>query len=136
MHLRNYAHAVSSQFHGVGLRHAADMDTEYVMHVPALCLPYLLRPRSFTRSVMEVADVHCSSRVVALHEGGYSDLYVPFCGLATVEQLAGVRSDVPDPFLEEVMAYGYQDLQPHQQAVISKSREVVALMRSRLAGGR
>jgi hypothetical protein len=42
----------------------------------------------------KVADAHAGGRVVALHEGGYSDLYVPFCGLAAVEGLAGVRSKV------------------------------------------
>jgi acetoin utilization deacetylase AcuC-like enzyme len=33
-------------------------------------------------------------RVVAVHEGGYSEQYVPFCGLAVIEQLAGVRTKV------------------------------------------
>jgi hypothetical protein len=32
--------------------------------------------------------------VVAVHEGGYSELYVPFCGLAVIEQLAHTRSKV------------------------------------------
>lgn len=32
-----------------------------------------------------------------MHEGGYSELYVPFCGLAVIEQLAQTRSQVgPD----------------------------------------
>jgi hypothetical protein len=31
---------------------------------------------------------------VAVHEGGYSELYVPFCGLAVMEALAGVRTKV------------------------------------------
>lgn len=34
-----------------------------------------------------------------LPEGGYSDAYVPFCGLAVVEELSGGRSGVEDPFL-------------------------------------
>jgi acetoin utilization deacetylase AcuC-like enzyme len=33
-------------------------------------------------------------RVVAVHEGGYSEQYVPFCGLAVIEQLAGLRTKV------------------------------------------
>jgi hypothetical protein len=32
--------------------------------------------------------------MVAVHEGGYSELYVPFCGLAVIEQLARTRSKV------------------------------------------
>jgi acetoin utilization deacetylase AcuC-like enzyme len=35
-------------------------------------------------------------RVVAVHEGGYSEQYVPFCGLAVIEQLAGLRTKVRD----------------------------------------
>jgi hypothetical protein len=29
-----------------------------------------------------------------VHEGGYSELYVPFCGLAVIEQLARTKSQV------------------------------------------
>jgi hypothetical protein len=32
--------------------------------------------------------------MVAVHEGGYSELYVPFCGLAVIEQLARTKSQV------------------------------------------
>lgn len=32
--------------------------------------------------------------MVAVHEGGYSEQYVPFCGLAVIEQLAGLRTKV------------------------------------------
>lgn len=34
----------------------------------------------------------CGGRIVYAHEGGYSDLYVPFCGHAVIEELSGVRS--------------------------------------------
>jgi len=34
------------------------------------------------------------------HEGGYAEAYVPFCGLAVVEELADVRTKVEDPLLE------------------------------------
>jgi hypothetical protein len=37
-----------------------------------------------------------------VHEGGYSEAYVPFCGLATIEELAGIRTEVTDPMLEFV----------------------------------
>lgn len=40
------------------------------------------------------ADRYCDSKMVAVHEGGYSELYVPFCGLAVIEQLARTRSKV------------------------------------------
>jgi hypothetical protein len=35
---------------------------------------------------------------VAAHEGGYSEGYVPFCGLAVIEEFAGHRTPVEDPF--------------------------------------
>ena len=52
-----------------------------------------------TAMVMEAADEICDGRVVAMHEGGYSEAYVPFCGHAVVEQLAGIETDLSDPFL-------------------------------------
>jgi len=32
------------------------------------------------------------------HEGGYSAIYVPWCGLAVVEELSGIRTDAVDPY--------------------------------------
>jgi acetoin utilization deacetylase AcuC-like enzyme len=52
--------------------------------------------------LMDVAERHCGGRLVALHEGGYSELYVPFCGLAVIEQLSGHKTEVKDPFYGEV----------------------------------
>lgn len=40
------------------------------------------------------------SRGCAVHKGGCAEVGVPFCGLATIEQLSGVRTDVVDPFEE------------------------------------
>lgn len=34
-----------------------------------------------------------------VHEGGYAEAYVPFCGLAVIEEMAGVRTAVEDPML-------------------------------------
>jgi acetoin utilization deacetylase AcuC-like enzyme len=61
----------------------------------------------------------CPGRVVALHEGGYSELYVPFCGKAFIEGLAGHKGPVLDPELADLAAWGYQELQPWQDAVIA-----------------
>ena len=52
-----------------------------------------------TRRMVALADRHCGGRLVALHEGGYSEAVVPFCGLAIVETLSGVKTAVEDPFL-------------------------------------
>lgn len=47
----------------------------------------------------EAAERHCRGRLVLVHEGGYAEAYVPFCGLATIEELVGVRTAVEDPML-------------------------------------
>jgi acetoin utilization deacetylase AcuC-like enzyme len=52
-----------------------------------------------TGMVMAAADELCEGRVVAIHEGGYSEAYVPFCGHRVVEGLAGIDTDLVDPFL-------------------------------------
>ena len=38
---------------------------------------------------MDAADRLCDGRLVLLHEGGYSTLAVPYCGLAVLEALTG-----------------------------------------------
>jgi len=55
--------------------------------------------RMMTRMIMEVADECCDGRIVAVHEGGYAEAYVPFCAHAIIEQLAGENMGVEDPFL-------------------------------------
>jgi len=37
---------------------------------------------------------------VMVHEGGYAESYVPFCGLAVMETLSGIRTEVQDPLRE------------------------------------
>ena len=50
--------------------------------------------------VMALADDICGGRIAVVHEGGYSESYVPFCGQALVEQLSGISTAVVDPRLE------------------------------------
>ena len=47
------------------------------------------------RMLMEAADRLCGGRLVLLHEGGYSTLAVPYCGLAVLEALTGHSTGVP-----------------------------------------
>ncbi|MCF5724130.1 class II histone deacetylase [Pseudomonas syringae] len=56
--------------------------------------------RCMTRLVREAAERLCQGRLVLVHEGGYSEAYVPFCGLAVMEELSGHRTDVRDPLLD------------------------------------
>jgi len=46
-----------------------------------------------TRQVMDVTN----GRLVAAHEGGYSELYVPFCGHAMLEEMSGSNTHAEDP---------------------------------------
>ena len=55
-----------------------------------------------------------------IHEGGYAPAYAPYCGLAVLEELSGIRTAAEDPFLPIFEGYGYQELQPQQEAVIAE----------------
>ncbi len=53
--------------------------------------------RLMTRAVMQAATDLCGGRLVLVHEGGYSELHVPFCGHAVLEELTGSALRAPDP---------------------------------------
>jgi acetoin utilization deacetylase AcuC-like enzyme len=80
-----------------------------------------------TRKVMELATSECGGRLVMSHEGGYSPFYVPFCGLAVLETLAGVKTGVQDPYLQFWEALPGQALQQHQKALVGKVAEICGL---------
>jgi hypothetical protein len=54
-------------------------------------------------------------------------MYVPFCGLAIIEELAGCTSGVRDPFLPRYQGVGFESLQSHQEQVIEHVRRLVEL---------
>ena len=58
--------------------------------------------RLMTRQVMQAADQLCDRRLVLVHEGGYSEAYVPFCGHAVMEELSGSDKTAVDPMAEAV----------------------------------
>ena len=58
--------------------------------------------KMMTARVQEVADEQCGGKLVLAHEGGYSEMYVPFCGHAVVQTLAGSAIDAGDPLLERL----------------------------------
>lgn len=76
--------------------------------------------RTMTQQLMEEAEKLCQGRLVFVHEGGYSESYVPFCGLAVIEALSGQTSPVIDTLGKEIALWGQQDIQAHQQALIDK----------------
>ena len=86
--------------------------------------------REMTGLLLETADELCEGRLVLSHEGGYSPTYVPFCGLAVVEELSAKTSGAADPMGDNASGAGGQDLQPHQQARISEAATMVDRLRS------
>jgi acetoin utilization deacetylase AcuC-like enzyme len=53
--------------------------------------------RAMTRQMMQAAASLCGGRLTLVHEGGYSEVYVPFCGHAVLEELSGTDITAPDP---------------------------------------
>lgn len=71
--------------------------------------------RELVGKLLDVAGDVCGGRFVAVHEGGYSEAYVPFAGHAVLEEMADVSTEVHDPFLPVLQQLGGQVLQPHQE---------------------
>ena len=55
--------------------------------------------RLLTERTMALAEKHCGGRLALVHEGGYAESIVPFCGVAIMEALSGRASGVEDPTL-------------------------------------
>jgi acetoin utilization deacetylase AcuC-like enzyme len=82
--------------------------------------------REMTRLVLRAAGDLCGGRLVMAHEGGYSESYVPYCGLAVLEELSGVRTAIEDIWAPLMANWGQQDLQPHQAAAIARAEALIA----------
>ena len=82
--------------------------------------------RQMAMLTVQAAERLCGGRMLALHEGGYSTAYVPFCGLATLEAMSGIKTATDDPFMPIFGGMGGQDLQPHQKAVIDQAAALAA----------
>ena len=74
--------------------------------------------RQMTRKMLKAADELCDGRIVFNHEGGYSDFYVPICGIAVIEEMTGIKTPVRDPY-EGTDRVANQELMPHQQDFIN-----------------
>ena len=80
-----------------------------------------------TARVKRAATRLCQGRLVLCHEGGYSSTYVPYCGLAIVECLAGVRTAVLDPWISDARRVRELPLRAHEGEAIDD-----AVLRHRL----
>jgi acetoin utilization deacetylase AcuC-like enzyme len=77
------------------------------------------------RMLIDAAERLCDGRVLFIHEGGYSSMYVPYCGLRIVEELSGERTGVPDAL---------NDGDPTQHPLHDHERAAVAASAANLAG--
>ena len=80
--------------------------------------------REMTSLLMAEAHELCAGRLVVCLEGGYAPVYIPYCGLAVVETLADIRTEVEDTKGERIKAFGGQELLPAQSDVIGKAAEI------------
>jgi acetoin utilization deacetylase AcuC-like enzyme len=71
-----------------------------------------------TERVKRAAAALCEERLVLCHEGGYSSAYVPYCGLAVVECLAGVSTEVVDPWISDKRQVRQLPLRAHEADAI------------------
>ena len=53
--------------------------------------------RQMTRQMRRTAADLCGGKLILVHEGGYSEMHVPFCGHAVLEELTGSTLRAPDP---------------------------------------
>ncbi len=82
--------------------------------------------RRMTKLLMQTADDLCGGRLVMSHEGGYSAMYVPYCGLAVLEEMTGISTGVEDPWGRHMARWGQQALQPHQDQAIAAAEKLLS----------
>jgi acetoin utilization deacetylase AcuC-like enzyme len=81
--------------------------------------------RDMTRLLLAAADELCGGKLVMVHEGGYSESYVPYCGLAVLEEMSGVRTSIEDLWAPLMANWGQQALQPHQAEAIARAAQLI-----------
>ena len=60
--------------------------------------------RLMTRALKHAAAQLCGGRLVAVHEGGYAEVHVPFCGHAVIEELSETAIRATDPMAATLAA--------------------------------
>jgi acetoin utilization deacetylase AcuC-like enzyme len=87
--------------------------------------------RDMTRLLLTAADELCGGKLVMMHEGGYSESYVPYCGLAVLEEMSGRRTSIEDLWAPLMANWGQQALQPHQAEAIARAAQLIENLPSR-----
>jgi len=87
--------------------------------------------RDMTRLTMQAADELCGGKLLLVHEGGYSESHVPFCGHAVIATLAGSSIEAPDP-LEVRLDFQQPnaDFVAYQKAQIDSMADFLAIGRA------
>lgn len=60
--------------------------------------------REMTKMTRTLAENICAGRLMMAHEGGYSEVYVPFCGHAVLAAMSDAIARAPDPLAEIIAA--------------------------------
>lgn len=87
--------------------------------------------KQMTWIMKQLAEKHCNGRLIAVHEGGYSTAYVPFCTLKIIEGLSGLDSKVTDPFPDVHKAPLYSNQKEAIDQVIKVHSEFWAVLREK-----
>lgn len=78
--------------------------------------------RALTARAKAAAEALCEGRLAMAHEGGYSEVHVPFCGHAVLEEMSGSAIRAPDPLGPRLEAH-----QPRGAALAFQLEQVRAL---------
>ncbi|MGH4006826.1 MAG: class II histone deacetylase [Pseudonocardiaceae bacterium] len=85
--------------------------------------------------LVDLAGEVCGGRLVLVHEGGYSPIYVPYCGLAVLEAMSGHPTGVGDPYAATFAGRPHHAVTPAQRDIIraaaTSARDVPAGLRRR-----
>jgi acetoin utilization deacetylase AcuC-like enzyme len=81
--------------------------------------------RWMTRQLLDAAAETAGGRLTLCHEGGYSTAVVPFCGLAVLEELSGIATEVSDPFLQILEPTVGHELTTDQEAQVARAERVL-----------
>jgi acetoin utilization deacetylase AcuC-like enzyme len=85
--------------------------------------------RAMTERLLAAATDVCAGRVVMSHEGGYSPVYVPFCGLAVLEAMCG-QHVLDDPFLPLVSGFAGHGLKDAEADVAAAAAQLLPAARA------
>lgn len=77
--------------------------------------------RGIAERLLGLADEVCGGRIVFSHEGGYSPVHTPYCGLAVLETLSGHLTEVVDPYNVSFNDSPTRELAPWQAERIAES---------------